>query len=185
MMSRQFREQVIRYIFLLIALACIMTLGMIVLFLFTEGIPIFSKVSVKAFIFGKLWYPTSDPPDFGIFPLIIASLAVTFLSSALSIPLGRSVERVPFDDITHVEAASNYVRVFTSARRLALRKPLGALQRELDEGFVRIHRSCIVNLAHVARVVSRGRRQRWVVLRNGRELKASAAGWRRIQTVIS
>ena len=103
----------------------------------------------------------------------------------LSIPLGRSVERVPFDDITHVEAASNYVRVFTSARRLALRKPLGALQRELDEGFVRIHRSCIVNLAHVARVVSRGRRQRWVVLRNGRELKASAAGWRRIQTVIS
>jgi phosphate transport system permease protein len=87
-MSRQLREQIIRYIFLLIALACITTLGMIVFFLFTEGMPIFSKVSVKAFIFGKLWYPTSDPPDFGIFPLIVASLAVTFLSSALSIPLG-------------------------------------------------------------------------------------------------
>jgi phosphate transport system permease protein len=87
-MSRQFREQIIRFIFLLIALACIMTLGMIVFFLFTEGIPIFSKVSVKAFIFGKLWYPTSDPPDFGIFPLIVASLAVTLLSSTLSIPLG-------------------------------------------------------------------------------------------------
>jgi phosphate transport system permease protein len=87
-MTRQFREQAIRFTFLLIALACITTLGMIVFFLFMEGIPIFSKVSVKAFIFGKLWYPTSDPPDFGIFPLIVASLAVTFLSSLLSIPLG-------------------------------------------------------------------------------------------------
>jgi phosphate transport system permease protein len=87
-MTRQSREQVIRFIFLLIALACITTLGMIVFFLFMEGIPIFAKVSVKDFIFGSLWYPTSDPPDFGIFPLIVASLAVTFLSSLLSIPLG-------------------------------------------------------------------------------------------------
>jgi phosphate transport system permease protein len=61
---------------------------MIVFFLFMEGIPIFAKVPVKDFIFGTLWYPTSDPPDFGIFPLIVASLAVTFLSSTLSIPLG-------------------------------------------------------------------------------------------------
>jgi phosphate transport system permease protein len=87
-MTRQFREQIIRLTFLLIALACITTLGMIVFFLFSEGIPIFAKVSVKEFIFGKLWYPTSDPPDFGIFALIVASLAVTFLSSTLSIPLG-------------------------------------------------------------------------------------------------
>jgi phosphate transport system permease protein len=87
-MTRQFKEKVIRFTFLLIALACITTLGMIVFFLFMEGIPIFAKVSLKDFIFGKLWYPTSDPPDFGIFPLIVASLAVTFLSSTLSIPLG-------------------------------------------------------------------------------------------------
>jgi phosphate transport system permease protein len=87
-MTRQFREQIIRLTFLLIALACITTLGMIVFFLFSEGIPIFAKVSIKDFIFGTLWYPTSDPPDFGIFPLIVASLAVTFLSSTLSIPLG-------------------------------------------------------------------------------------------------
>jgi len=87
-MPRQFGEQAIRFTFLLIALACITTLAMIVYFLFMEGIPIFAKVSVKDFIFGRLWYPTSDPPDFGIFPLIVASLAVTFLSSTLSIPLG-------------------------------------------------------------------------------------------------
>lgn len=53
-----------------------------------EGLPIFAKVSIKDFIFGKSWYPTDDPPAFGIFPLIIASLAVTAVSSMISIPLG-------------------------------------------------------------------------------------------------
>jgi len=61
---------------------------LIVLFLFMEGLPIFGKVSVKDFVFGMYWYPTSDPPDFGILPLIVASLAVTVISSIVSIPLG-------------------------------------------------------------------------------------------------
>ncbi len=86
--SRRNREKLVRSGFFLIALASIVTLGLIVAFLFMEGLPIFGKASVKDFIFGKYWYPTSDPPDFGIFPLIIASLAVTLTSSVISIPLG-------------------------------------------------------------------------------------------------
>ena len=40
------------------------------------------------FLFGREWYPTYDPPSFGIFPLIIASILVTLLSSLIAIPLG-------------------------------------------------------------------------------------------------
>ena len=88
--SRRSRERTIRFLFLGIALASITTLFLIALFLFTEGLPLFSKVSVTDFIFGKFWYPTSDPADFGIFPLIVASVAVTAVSSIISIPLGRA-----------------------------------------------------------------------------------------------
>jgi phosphate transport system permease protein len=86
--KRQIRERTIRLLFFLIALASITTLALIVVFLFMEGLPIFNKVSVTHFLFGRYWYPTSDPPDFGILPLIVGSMAVTFLSSAISIPLG-------------------------------------------------------------------------------------------------
>jgi phosphate transport system permease protein len=86
--GRRRREKIIRIFFFCVALASITTLSLIVIFLFTEGIPIFSKVSVQDFIFGKYWYPTSEPPDFGIFPLIVASLAVTAVASVISIPLG-------------------------------------------------------------------------------------------------
>ena len=70
------------------ALASITTLTLIVVFLFMEGVPIFSKVSIQDFLFGSYWYPTDEPPDFGIFPLIVASIAVTFVSAVISIPLG-------------------------------------------------------------------------------------------------
>ena len=86
--NRRTKEKLIKSAFFVIALASIITLGMIVAFLFMEGLPIFSKISVFDFIFGQDWYPTDDPADFGIFPLIIASLSVTVVSSVISIPLG-------------------------------------------------------------------------------------------------
>jgi phosphate transport system permease protein len=78
----------IKAVFFCIASASILTLSLIVIFLFMEGVPLFEKVSVKDFVLGRLWYPTSDPAVFGIFPLIVASLAVTALASAISVPLG-------------------------------------------------------------------------------------------------
>jgi phosphate transport system permease protein len=86
--NRQQRERAIRVLFFGVALASITTLTLIVVFLFMEGLPILGKVSVKDFLFGHYWYPTDEPPDFGIFPLMVASLAVTVVSSLVSIPLG-------------------------------------------------------------------------------------------------
>lgn len=86
--GRHRKEQSIRVLFFAIALASIITLGLILLFLFMEGLPIFKKVSVQDFLFGKYWYPTDDPADFGIFALIMASIAVTGVSAVISIPLG-------------------------------------------------------------------------------------------------
>ncbi|MBN1255231.1 MAG: phosphate ABC transporter permease subunit PstC [Deltaproteobacteria bacterium] len=86
--DRQQRERYIKKLFFGVALVSITILFLIVFFLFIEGVPIFKVVSIKDFLFGRYWYPTSDPPDFGIFPLIVASIAVTAFSSTLAIPLG-------------------------------------------------------------------------------------------------
>ncbi len=86
--KRQSAEKLMQRIFFSIAGASIAILFLIMVFLFMEGLPIFGVVSVGDFLFGHYWYPTSDPPDFGIFPLIIASVSVTALSSVFAIPLG-------------------------------------------------------------------------------------------------
>ena len=87
-MRREKKERLIRFIFFVLGASVIVILGMIMLFLIIEGMPIFAKVSVFDFLFGEYWYPTYDPPDFGIFPLIAGSVAVTALSSLIAIPLG-------------------------------------------------------------------------------------------------
>ena len=81
-------ERSMNSLFFMVALTSLTALLLITIFLFKEGLPIFKTVSVKEFVFGIYWYPTSDPADFGIFPLIVASLAVTLFSGLVSIPLG-------------------------------------------------------------------------------------------------
>ncbi|MBU1274960.1 MAG: phosphate ABC transporter permease subunit PstC [Proteobacteria bacterium] len=82
------REARIRRVFVAAGFFSVIIMGLIILFLFKEGLGLFSTVSVKDFLFGEFWYPTYDPADFGIFPLIMGSVAVAALSSAMAVPLG-------------------------------------------------------------------------------------------------
>jgi phosphate transport system permease protein len=87
-MQRQKKEGLIRSFFFMIAFVSIAILLLILIFLVKAGVPIFGEVGVSDFIFGHYWYPTSSPPDFGILPLIVASLLVTLCSAVLAVPLG-------------------------------------------------------------------------------------------------
>jgi len=86
--TRHFREIIIRNLFACFAFFSVLILGLIVIFLFREGMPIFQQISVFKFIFGSAWYPTYDPPEYGIWPLIVGSLVVTFFACLIAVPLG-------------------------------------------------------------------------------------------------
>ncbi len=82
------KEKIINFSLAGAATFSLVSLLGIMIFLFSEGLPIFGVVSVTDFLFGEYWYPTSDPADFGIFPLLVGSLAVTLLASFIAVPLG-------------------------------------------------------------------------------------------------
>ncbi len=82
------KEKIINFSLAGAATFSLLSLLGIMLFLFWEGLPIFNVVSVTDFLFGQYWYPTSDPVDFGIFPLLVGSLSVTILASLIAVPLG-------------------------------------------------------------------------------------------------
>ena len=88
MRSRDIKENVVRVTLTAMAGSSLLALAGIVIFLFMEGLPLFSEYSFFKFLFGHLWYPTEEPGLFGIFPLLVASLAVTVLSSLLAVPMG-------------------------------------------------------------------------------------------------
>ena len=87
-MTRHLKEIVIKNIFAVFAFLSVLILGLIVIFLFREGIPIFREVSVFKFLFGNFWYPTYEPPEYGIWPLIVGSLLVTLFACLIAVPMG-------------------------------------------------------------------------------------------------
>ncbi len=86
-MSRKFEYFIEKAIFLSGA-ASIVFVALIFIFLLKEGLSLFSEVNVFSFLFGTNWYPISDPPQFGILPLILGSLFVTFGAIVIAVPLG-------------------------------------------------------------------------------------------------
>ena len=88
MRSRDIKEKSVRVTLTALAASSLLALAGIVIFLFMEGLPLFGEYSFSNFMFGSLWYPTEEPGLFGIFPLLVASLAVTVLSSLLAVPMG-------------------------------------------------------------------------------------------------
>ena len=82
------KEKFIRWLFTILAFASLVFLTGIVIVLVKESVPLFTEVRLRDFIFGREWYPTYDPPDFGILPLIMASVWVTAGALVVSVPLG-------------------------------------------------------------------------------------------------
>ena len=66
----------------------ILSMAGIVLFLLLDGLPFFKFYPLTDFLFGLNWYPTDDPMEFGILPLIVGSLTVMTLATVIAVPLG-------------------------------------------------------------------------------------------------
>jgi phosphate transport system permease protein len=82
------KEKLYQRVFGVLAFSSLVFLIGIVIVLFKEGLPIFKKVSISQFLLGPSWYPTYATPEFGILPLILASIWVTIGAVFVCVPLG-------------------------------------------------------------------------------------------------
>lgn len=90
----------------------------------------------------------------------------------LPVELGGVTRFVNRSDVFYVEAHGDYARLHTAAGSHLVRLPLSTLEQRWSEaGFLRIHRSLLVSLAHVAEI--RTDNGRCSVLVNGTELQVS------------
>lgn len=87
-------------------------------------------------------------------------------------------------EITHVEAHGDYARLHTAGGSYLVRTPLSQMEQEwADAGFVRVHRSLLVSLAHVEELrVDAGR---CTVLVGGTELAVSRRHTRALRDLLT
>lgn len=85
---KKLKEFIVEKAVILSGIASIFIAVLIFFFLLKEGVLLFRTEKLSDFLFGKSWYPISDPPAFGILPLILGTLLVTLGAAAISIPFG-------------------------------------------------------------------------------------------------
>ncbi len=96
------------------------------------------------------------------------------LPTRLAVRSGRAVHFVALMDIAWVESADYCVNLHATDRTHTLRRSMASVERELEPaGFCRVHRTAIVNLAHVRALQSGADGEAEVVLRDGRRLPTS------------
>jgi DNA-binding LytR/AlgR family response regulator len=120
--------------------------------------------------------------------------AVRRVTEASSATVPRAEDQVPVElggvtrfvaraDILFAEAQGDYARLHTPAGSHLIRTPLTTLEEEWrDAGFVRVHRSLLVALAHVEEVRLDGGRCSVVV--GGQELGVSRRHTRELRDVL-
>lgn len=85
---KNLKETLMKFVFLLSALASILAVALICVFLFANGIPAIEKVGLLNFLGGTNWAPNDVPASYGIFPMILGSLYITAGAVIIGVPIG-------------------------------------------------------------------------------------------------
>ncbi|GAA4270794.1 LytTR family DNA-binding domain-containing protein [Aquimarina gracilis] len=86
----------------------------------------------------------------------------------------RNTVFIDVNKVIYVEAANQYVTVFTEAKTFVVRESMDKLEQTLDpSSFFRTHRTYIVNLDHIEAIENVDKHLSNVILKNGKRIKIS------------
>lgn len=88
MKKKQFFENLIHGLFLVLGLITVGCVLLISVYLIISGIPAIRQIGLIPFLFGKAWTSTAAEPSYGILPFILTSVYGTAGAILLGVPLG-------------------------------------------------------------------------------------------------
>ena len=97
----------------------------------------------------------------------------------------EGIEPIDVSAIVHIQASGDYVDVFSNGRRHLLHMSMSELASRLDpEVFTQVHRSHIVNMDAIEKLVPFDQRRLMIKLKNGEEIVASRAGSDALRSLV-
>ena len=82
------KERAFKTLTLVAATFSILAVIVICVFIFGNSFPAIREIGLTDFLFGMKWQPTNSQPQFGIFPMIVASVYVTIGAIIIGVPIG-------------------------------------------------------------------------------------------------
>ncbi len=105
---RYYEGAIAAFLFLCAAISILTTIGIIGVLIF-ETVEFLRQVSIFEFLFGTVWTPLFEPPQFGVLPLVGATLVTSLIAMVVSLPIGM--------------LAAIYLSEYASRRTRSILKP--------------------------------------------------------------
>ncbi|HEU4861441.1 MAG TPA: LytTR family transcriptional regulator DNA-binding domain-containing protein [Chitinophagaceae bacterium] len=98
---------------------------------------------------------------------------------------GSKIKIIPVQDIFYLEAADDFVKVFTKEGYFLKNKTMSHFEQVLDPSqFVRSHRSYIVNLQQITRIDPYEKDNHIAILRSGAKVPVSRSGYPKLKAIL-
>lgn len=95
---------------------------------------------------------------------------------------GSNVEVLPVDDIHYLEAAGDYVEIYTAKGKYLKQKTMNYFEQQLDpDQFIRVHRSYIVSINQINKLEPYSKDSFILYLKNGKEVNVSKNGYKNLK----
>jgi two-component system LytT family response regulator len=94
---------------------------------------------------------------------------------------GGKIEILMPEDIFMIEAQDDYVMIYTESNQYLKKKTMAFYENHLDQIFMRIHRSYIINTLKIDNIELYGKQQYQIKLKNNLDVKTSKSGYKKIK----
>ena len=98
---------------------------------------------------------------------------------------GSKIKIIPIQDVHYLEAADDFVKVFTKEGYFLKNKTMSHFEQVLNPSqFVRSHRSYIVNLQQITRIDPYEKDNHVAILRSGAKVPVSRTGYPKLKSIL-
>ena len=98
---------------------------------------------------------------------------------------GGKIKIIPVPQIQYLEAADDYVKIYTAEGSFLKSKTMAFFEKALpQDSFVRIHRSYIINIQEITRIDPYEKENHLAILRSGARVPVSRNGYAKLKSVL-
>jgi two-component system, LytTR family, response regulator len=106
-------------------------------------------------------------------------------SQRIVVKVGGKIKIISIDQVHFIEAADDYVKIYTGEESFLKNKTMSYFEEVLDPSmFIRIHRSYIVSINQVTRIDPYEKDNHLALLRSGKKLPVSKTGYAKLKSLL-
>ena len=106
-------------------------------------------------------------------------------SQRVVVKTAGKIKIIPINDIWYVEAADDYVKIFTVEGSFLKNKTMGYFEMTLDaKQFVRTHRSYIINVQQITRLEPYEKESYMAILKSSAQVPVSKSGYQKLKGIL-